>query len=313
MVIFRQLNGIKHKFPRVIIALGTFDGVHLGHQAIISRAVKAAREKKSTSVVLTFSRHPLSVIDPERAPKQIVGFHQKASLIASLGVDVLLAIRPSPEFLKTPPERFIDLLFAQIDPLSIVIGPNYSFGFKGRGTPEMLSIAAARHGCKVEIHPIVEVGGVICSSTMIRQFIAGGDMRNAARLLGRPPSLYGRVVPGLQRGRTLGFPTANLNPPCGILLPPNGVYAATVDVEGRRFIGAANIGINPTFKAFGEIYSRRVEVHLLNYTGDLYGKNIEVAFWDRLRPETAFSTVDALKKQISEDINQTLAFFRNST
>ncbi|WP_378952419.1 bifunctional riboflavin kinase/FAD synthetase [Pelosinus sp. sgz500959] len=305
MEIIKEITNLTEKFPRMTIALGTFDGIHLGHQKIISRAVELAKEINGTSVVFTFSTHPLAVVAPKRCPLQLVTQDDKAELIEKLGVDVLLTIPFTPEFLKYSAEQFIDLALKNLDPKHIVIGPNYFFGYKRSGTPELLQQAGIQHGFKVEIHPIVYVDDVIVSSTLIRKLIGNGHVDQAAHLLGRPVKVNGIVIHGAKRGRKMGYPTVNLEIPNHLILPADGVYAVSLTIKNIQYNGIANIGNNPTFQGT----DRRLEVHILNFSGDLYGQSITVCFLKHIRGQVTFADAEGLKSQIYHDIKAAEVYY----
>lgn len=292
------INNSGDKYLNATVVLGTFDGVHLGHQAIIGKAVQLAKEHGGTSIVFTFSNHPLSIIAPERCPERLITNEYKAELLHQLGVDVLFNIPFTPQLLKLSPEQFIELLQTLFQPRHIVVGPNYSFGYKGTGNPDLLIQAGRHKNFSVEVHPAVYLDGSLISSTLIRQLIAAGKVAESGRLLGRSFKLQGTVVTGNQRGRLLGFPTANLDLPEKFAVPGNGVYAVRTYYRNTAYDSIANIGTNPTFQEI----SRHIEVHLLGFSGDLYGQRIEVEFLNKIRDEQAFSGIDELIRQIQADI-----------
>ncbi|MEG6585496.1 bifunctional riboflavin kinase/FAD synthetase [Dendrosporobacter sp. 1207_IL3150] len=298
MQIYSTVAKLCDKHSNIAIALGTFDGIHIGHQKIIGRAVELAKNCGGTSVVFTFSNHPLSIVDPTRCPIQLVTNEYKAELMLDLGVDILMNIPFTAELLKMSPTDFIELLRSNLNPTNIVVGPNYSFGFRSAGTPNLLAQAGNAHHFNVEVHPAVYLDGNIVSSTLIRQHISEGNVSEAARLLGRNFKLKGEVVTGDKRGRTLGFPTANINIPDGFAVPDNGVYAVSTSFDTMTYNSIANIGTNPTFKG----NNRHIEVHLLDFDGNLYGKSITVEFLAKIRDEKTFSGANDLIKQISQDI-----------
>lgn len=298
MEVIASLAGVGGRFKKTAVALGTFDGVHVGHQRILRQAVALAQENGATSVVFTFSNHPLSVIAPERCPPLIVNPAYKAELIAALGADVLLSIPFTSDFLRLGPQEFIKLLVESLRPAFVVVGDNYSFGRGGAGNPELLRQAGREYGYAVVIPPSAMVGGQLVSSTLIRQHILAGRVEEAAGLLGRPFRVSGVVAAGDGRGRLLGFPTANLEATEGQVIPADGVYATVVHIDGTRYPGVANIGANPTFAC----QSRRIEVHILSFDGDLYGRTILADFVARLRGEVTFSGADGLKAQIARDV-----------
>ena len=302
MKILQQLIDITH-YPRIFVAMGTFDGLHQGHQLIISRAVELAREHKGTSVVLTFANHPLDVIAPERCPLLLLPGDAKAAIIANLGVDILLSIPFTKDFLRLTPGEFIAALMANLRPAGIVVGPNYTFGHGGNGNSDVLRAAGYLQGFEVYVPPAVTINECLASSTLIRQLIAAGDVAEAAVYLGRRFFLRGRVIAGAKRGRQLGFPTANLAVDAAMAMPADGVYAVTVGYEGITWNGVANIGINPTFNGV----RRGLEVHILNFTGDLYGRELDVVFWSRIRGEQRFDSPESLTDQIRADIHQALS------
>jgi len=305
MKIFNEIINLNADFPGITIALGTFDGIHIGHQKIISRAVNLAKQINGTSVVFTFSNHPLSVVAPQRCPLQLITQDYKAELIQELGVDVLLTIPFTPKFLQLSALQFIDLAMENLNPKHIVVGPNYFFGYKRSGTPEFLEQAGIKHGFNVEIHPIVYVNDTIVSSTLIRQMIAAGNIDQAAQLLGRPVQISGIVIHGAKRGRELGFPTINLEIAKQLILPADGVYAVAVKLGNSYYNGVANIGNNPTFQG----NDRRLEVHILDYAGDLYGQPVTVIFRKNIRSQITFSNADELKLQICRDVAAAKMFF----
>ncbi len=298
MEVFSRLSEVNGRFNKTAVALGTFDGLHVGHQRIIRQAVSRAQEAGGTSVVFTFGNHPLSVIAPDRCPPLLATPEYKSDLIAGLGADVLLSVDFDRAFLQLSPDAFIGLLVDNLRPALVVVGPNYSFGHRGAGTPEFLAAAGRRLGFEVLIHPAVEVDGVLVSSTLIRQLILAGNVAEAAPLLGRPFRVAGTVAPGEGRGRGLGFPTANIAAADGQIVPADGVYAAYVHTGGRRYRGVVNIGNNPTFAD----NSHRIEVHLRDFTADLYGHTIAVDFLAKLRDERAFAGEEELKSQIARDV-----------
>lgn len=298
MKVFTQIENIRHQAP-VFIALGTFDGIHIGHQAIITRAVKQAKERNCASAVFTFSNHPLSAIDPERCPPLLVTNQEKIDLIAGLGVDILFNVPFTTEFLRLSPLHFLNKLVSSINLRHVIVGTNFTYGHRGAGTPALLKKFGAKHGFTVDVVGMVDVDGVIVSSTSIRQLVADGAVKQAANLLGRRVSITGRIIEGDKRGRELGFPTANLAIPQGLSVPADGVYAVYVqDEQGLHFNGVANIGNNPTFTR----QTRRIEVHILDFDRVIYGQQLKIQFIDRIRGEVAFNDIDQLKQQMAADI-----------
>jgi riboflavin kinase / FMN adenylyltransferase len=265
------------------VAIGTFDGVHKGHQAVIDEA----------DTVLTFEPHPMTVIHAEAAPKLIMPFEVKRDVIDGLGVSELVVIPFDREFSKIPAEGFIDqVLVSKLDAKRVSVGENFRFGAKAKGTPEML---AAREEFETRVVPLVEVGGETVSSTRIRALVAAGDMEQAMECLGAPYMLEGEVVSGDRRGRELGFPTANLVPDDELVTPGHGVYAAFANGQPA----AVNVGIRPTFETGRGLL---IESYLIDFDGDLYGQNLRVAFVKRLRGERRFPGVEELVAAMNRDV-----------
>ncbi len=284
-----------------VIAIGTFDGVHLGHQRLISRAAALARELDTIPVVFTFRNHPLSVLAPDRVPPELSSGEERHRVFRSLGVELVLELPFTGEMSGLPAEEFLRMIVERLAPRAIVVGENFSFGAGGRGTPEYLADQGKKLGFRVEKVPLFVRSGSVVSSTRIRALLASGDVKAAAGLLGRPFEMTGEVLHGEERGRVLGFPTANLRLGQREACPADGVYAVRVRTgEGQVYTGVANVGDNPTFGGA----ERRVEVHLLDFSGDLYGVRIALAFTDRLRGEKRFPSAAALTEQLKEDVRR---------
>ncbi len=284
----------------VCLAIGVFDGVHLGHQAVIGRALEDAKAASGTAVVVTFDPHPIRVMRPRQAPRLLTSPRHKAQLIAQLGVSELLVLPFTPELSAMPPEEFVLALHAACRPLhEICVGHTWSFGRNRAGNLELLKKMGDRLGFNEVGLPAVEIDGEVVSSTAIRAAVEAGDLARAARLLGRDFAILGTVVHGDHLGRTLGFPTANLSAH-NEQFPPNGVYAVEAICEGRTLPGVVNIGVRPTIAtASGE---RVLELHLFDFADDIYGQDVEVIFRRFLRPEMKFAGLDALKTQIAQDV-----------
>ena len=300
MLLIKSLDELHCQFPNVSLALGTFDGVHLAHRFVIGRTVEWGQLNAGTSMVFTFANHPLSIIHPHRVPPQLQNMSSKTEQIRKLGVMVLVRIPFTRELLHMRPADFVHLLATKIKPRHIVVGPNYSFGDKGLGTPGMLAGLAGRYGIETEICSEVMENGVMVSSTIIRRLLSKGEMLEAAKLLGRPYELTGSVVHGDHRGRSLGFPTANLKISPQLLIPGKAVYAVRVKVVGAYYNGLCNIGVNPTFKQEG----LRVETHILDFDREIYGKRMTVYFIGRLRSEKKFSSAESLVIQMRSDMQK---------
>lgn len=287
----------------VVVALGNFDGVHLGHRAVIRRALEIGREGGRRVVAATFDPHPRAVIRPGGEPWLLSTPETRRELLLDLGVDEVRVIRFDAELSRKSPEEFVDdVLVGELGASDVVVGENFRFGYKASGGVEELAETLRRSGG--EAHPVpirgVESGEEEISSSRIRALLGEGDAAGAARLLGRPYAVRGEVVEGDRRGRTIGFPTANLAPDPRLLVPARGVYAGYAELlerERRRYGACTNVGVAPTF----ERQENRVEAHLLDFDGDLYGQTVEVGFTERLRPEQKFSGLEELKAQISRD------------
>ena len=299
MEIIKKISALTKKYPRPVVALGMFDGVHLGHVAVIGRAVEIAQKIDGTAMVFTFSNHPLTILDEKSAPLMIGSRSLRREIFEELGIKILIEIPFTKEFSKKTPEEFLDLLREKISPAYVVTGPNYTFGRFGKGNGRILIREGENYGFKAEICPAVTVNKKIVSSTKIRALIAEGDLFAANELLGRNFTYVSEVVHGDKRGRKLGFPTANLEIADNRAMLPNGVYIVLAKVHENFFAGIANIGDNPTFK----VAKRRLEVFIDNFDADIYGEEISVSFIEKIRDEKIFSSVDELKKQLREDLN----------
>jgi riboflavin kinase / FMN adenylyltransferase len=267
------------------IAIGTFDGVHVGHRQVIDRA----------DTVLTFEPHPLSILHPDAAPKLIMPFEIKRDVIEGLGVEELVVIPFDRSFSTIPPEEFCSrILVETLGAERVSVGENFRFGAKAKGDPEML---ASREEFDSRVVPLVEVDGEIVSSTRIRSLVAAGEVEAATECLGAPFLLEGAVVEGDGRGRTLGFPTANLVPSDDLVCPGHGVYAAFANGQPA----AVNVGVRPTFETGRGLL---VEAYLIDFEDDLYGKLLRVAFIARLRGERRFPSVEELIAQMHRDVDE---------
>ena len=268
------------------VAVGTFDGVHLGHREVI----------RGSETVLTFDPHPVSVVAPQHTPKLLTTLERKAELVASLGVEELIVIPFDADFAKRSAEDFIDdVLVGALGAAQVAIGENFRFGHKAQGDPRLL---AADGRFQTVVHPLLEVDGEIVSSSHIRGLLLAGEVAEANELLGSPFELIGEVVHGDERGRELGFPTANLVPDEALACPGHGVYACLAD--GRP--SAVSIGVRPTFQTGrGEL----IEAFILDFDGDLYASRLRLEFLERLRGERRFATREALIEQMQRDVERT--------
>ena len=285
---------------RVCLAIGFFDGVHLGHQQIIRQTITDARQHDASPVVLTFDRHPNSVVAPAHAPPLIYSLPQKIRTIRRLGPEALLLIPFDQEFSRQTGEAFVRALATQFGALqSVCVGADFAFGHRRTGNVPLLKELGSELGFSVHGLAAVSLNGKAISSTRIRERIQLGDLDATGQMLGRAYSILSRVVEGDKLGRTLGFPTANLDI-AGLVLPPCGVYTATVEAEGQCHHAVLNIGRRPTLNNPNP--PLRFETHLLDFAGDLYGREIEVTPVRKLRDEQKFSSLTELKAQIARDI-----------
>jgi riboflavin kinase / FMN adenylyltransferase len=284
-----------------VLALGMFDGVHLGHQQVIGAAVADARRARGDAVVVTFEPHPLEVLRPSAKPVLLTTVEERLALFEDAAVDLALVLPFDLEFSKLPAQSWLDdVLGRRLRARGIFTGSSYTFGHRREGNTDRLTAWGRDRGIPVHLIPSTLVSGEPVSSSRIRTALAEGLVDEAARLLGRWYALEGRVVPGSGRGHELGFPTANLEIPARKVLPGRGVYATFVDAGGRRYESATNVGHRPTFGGGSLV----VETHLLDYNGNLVGDTITVSFVARLRPEQTFAGPAALLHQVRADIQR---------
>ncbi len=310
MELFRSTEQLAGLGP-VYLAIGVFDGVHLGHQAVIGRAVAdSRRDPGSAAVVVTFDPHPLRVLRPESAPRLLTSTRHKLQFFAALGATHCLAMPFDLPFAATPPEEFITSLARYSQPLrEICVGFNWSFGRGREGNLDLLTRLGDRFNFAVVGLPSVAVDGETVSSTLIRQAVEMGDLTRAERLLGREFTILGTVVAGQQLGRQLGFPTANLAAH-NEQFPPNGVYAVEASWRGGTYPGVVNLGYRPTVAQPGG--ERLLELHLFDFSKQIYDEDVEVRFRHFLRPERRFANLEALRAQISRDSEQARKFLVNT-
>jgi riboflavin kinase/FMN adenylyltransferase len=285
---------------RPVVAIGNFDGVHLGHRRLLDLARERAAAISGTAAVLTFDPHPARVLAPHLAPPLLCTPARKVELMAEAGVELLVLEPFTPALAALAPDAFVErVLVAGLGAVEVVVGYDFTFGRQRGGKPENLVAAGAARGFAVHVVPQVTVHGLVASSTKIREFLLEGNVAGARLLLGRDFDVDGQVVRGAGRGRAIGVPTANLVAE-GALLPRPGIYAVWARVDGGApIMGAASLGTNPTF---GHGAPLSLEVHLIDFDGDLYGRHLRVAFHARLRDEERYPSVDALVAQIRKDI-----------
>lgn len=299
---------LKNKYPATVIALGTFDGLHLGHTDVINTARDYAERNGLKLAVFTFSNHPLALIRPDLVPVRIISAEEKIKLLESFGVDYLINIPFTEDFAALSSDEFLDRL-ACFNYRCLVVGENFTYGFLGSGKTETLERSGRKIGFDVIVRPLVKMNGNVVSSTGIRNLIQAGHIEYANRMLGRAYAITGKIVHGEQRGRKLGFPTANIELLHGeMAVPAPGVYAVTASIEDSIYEGMGNIGNNPTFN---DVEHARLEVNLFNCSGDLYGKTMSVQFHKYIRAEKKFSGVEELCRQIEEDKKAIKTYFLN--
>lgn len=300
MEIIHDILASTVEFKNTYVAIGAFDGIHFGHRELISSAVKNARKNYGKSVVFTFANHPLEIIDVNKKPKLINSTEEKIHLLKMMGADYLVLQPFTKDFASVTPFSFVEkILKDKLDAKEVFVGFNFSFGEGGKGTPEDLKNFSDLFKIDTTIVPPVKVGNSLVSSTLIRQLITEGDLEKVNNYLGHPFLIIGEVVHGKKLGRTLGFPTANLEI-LNKLYPPFGIYGAKVVIEGEteERWAVVNIGKNPTLKP-GE---KSIEVHILDFNEYIYGKKIYLKLLKHLRNEKKFSSVDELKEVIANDV-----------
>jgi len=303
---FAGSDSLDRPLQKPIVTVGNFDGLHVGHRAITDTVVERARSSGGTAVVYTFNPHPIRVLRPDQAPRLLTTHEQKIELLEQAGIDVLIVEDFDAAFASIGAEEFIqDILFARIRPLEVYVGYDFHFGRDRKGSMNLLTELGPKLGFSVTIIPEVTMGGSDVNSTRIRKLLAESRVEEAGRMLGRAYSIRGRVVPGDRRGRTVGFPTANLAPENEIL-PAAGVYAGRVRFldegspeRGAELPAVMNVGTRPTFEGDGRL---QTEAHLVDFEGDVYGRRVEISFSARLREERRFSGVEALRDQIACDV-----------
>lgn len=300
MKIIVDIQKSEERLKNSYVALGTFDGVHRGHRVLINSAIEKARANGGISVVYTFLNHPLEIIAPERVPKMINTIDEKLRLLEEMGVDYVVLQTFDEEYAKTTKEEFIDkILIEYLGVKEIFVGFNYTFAERGSGNVEYLKKVAPEKGFKLNEIKAIEYKGQILSSTLIRKFILEGKIEEANMFLGRPFFISGEVEHGKKLGRVLGFPTANLKV-VNKVYPPFGIFGGTVLIEGEKekYNAVVNIGKNPTLKP-GEL---SVEVHILDFNRDIYGKKIDVSIEKHLRDEKKFGSMEELRQGIKNDV-----------
>ena len=289
-----------HTTNPTVITVGMFDGVHKGHQYLIGCLKESAARQGCASGVITFTNHPRSVMRPDVRVPLLTTPEDRLRLISEQGVDLVVPLSFTPDLSYLRAREFVELLKETLNMRGLVVGPDFAFGYQREGTAAVLTELGKELGFTVEVVEPVEFEGRIVSSTAVRSCVQAGEMKDAAWMLSRPFILTGFVVEGDQRGRQIGFPTANVESETGIILPADGIYATWTQADGKTYPSATNIGFRPTFGAGG----RKMETHIFDYDGDLYNAKIRVAFDRKLRGEIKFDGVDALVNQLHVDVAQ---------
>ncbi len=299
MEIIRDLDALpRHPYP--VVAFGNFDGVHLGHRAILKAAIDRARASRGTAFALTFDPLPAKLLFPERAPALIVTSEDKLELLRLSGIDGVIVLNFTLQLSQLGPREFVrDYLLGKIGAREVVVGHSVGFGHKREGNAAVMVELGREFGFDTAVVGPVRQGGVEVSSTKIRELIRGGDLRSAAKLLGRYHFLHGTVIKGRERGRTIGFPTANLESETECM-PPDGVYATRVLLADGAFGSITNIGMRPTFAET----ARSIEAHIFDFDRDVYGERIRLELVERIRPERKFDAPEALRNQITLDLRK---------
>lgn len=304
MEITLGVDRITRPFINPVVTLGNFDGVHLGHQKIFERVKEEASKIHGEAVVITFEPHPLKILSPDRCPPLLTPFRKKMMLIEKSGIQSVLCIEFSRSFSGLSPFEFVkEILVEKVKARKVMVGYNYHFGSGKKGDAQGLKDLASRFNVEVEVMEPLKIDDAVVSSSRVRQLLKEGKVEEASKLLGRDYPIIGRIVEGAQRGRILGFPTANLEI-SEELYPKEGVYAVQVVWHSQIFNGLANVGFNPTFLATegGTKGQFSLEVHILNFDRDIYGEEIQVNFARRIRDELRFSSSSHLVDQIIKDI-----------
>jgi riboflavin kinase/FMN adenylyltransferase len=298
-----------HGWPRgpLSIAIGVFDGVHIGHQALIRQTAEGAQQLGGRSLAATFDPLPIQALAPGAPPSALSDVDDRVRLLHAAGADEVVVFHFTREFAALTADEFVRRLVGAGQVRRIFVGEDFQFGHERGGNVRALAAAGAKHGFEVTVARPVMQGGEVVSSTRIRNALLVGDVTGAALLLGRPYSVSGTVVHGEKRGRELGFPTINLSVPLQRLLPRDGIYAMTVRVRDEEVVAAASLGVRPTFGG-GD---RTLEAYLLDWEGDVYGDTIEAAFVKRLRDELRFASAQELTEQIARDVEATRAALRD--
>ena len=298
MELFQELN-IKKEFQDSLITVGVFDGVHLGHKHLMAKLIEAAKKSQKSAGIVTFKNHPATVLNPKFRPNFLTNLETKLALLEATGVDFVSAITFNKTVSEFSARDFLSLLKSELGMTGLVVGPDFQMGRNREAGVDRLSALGKEIGFTLEIIEVQEKAGVQIRSTAVRNLISAGEVRKASVMLGRQYSLQGSVITGMQRGRLLGFPTANQTIDQAICIPANGIYATVATVNGTKYPAATSVGTNPTFHG----KEQTIETYILDFDKDIYGENIEIEFFDRLRDEMSFENVDDLMVQMEADVS----------
>ena len=299
MQIYRNFSGELQKLKGSYVSLGNFDGIHVGHSMLIQRCVSEAIINKSPSVVYTFSPHPEQILFPNSFNGYITSSKLKEQLLKECGVDALINHPFTKEFSQKSAEEFVkDYLVYYLNPKKVFVGFNFSFGKGASGNPQILEKLGEKYGFEVHREPPINYKDMLISSSKIRKFLEDGDITSAKNMLGYQPIIEGKVIPGDQVGREIGFPTANLLIEADIILPKQGVYATHIKINGHEYKSITNIGYKPTFNG----KTLKIETHILDFSEDIYDKAVQLIFIQRIRDEKKFDSIEELKQQIVMDV-----------
>jgi len=305
--VIRGLESLKNRYENLVLTIGNFDGIHIGHQRILKKVVERAKALRGVSMAMSFEPHPMRVLTPERELKLMTTTEEKTRIMESLGIEKLLLVNFTKEFAHLEPDEFVErVLMGKLSPKEIVVGHNYAFGRGRKGTNAILRRRGRKYGFRLTVVRHARWNGKVVSSSRTRMKLEKGKVADAAQLLGRPFVIEGTVIKGAGRGASLlGYPTANIST-TNELVPKEGVYAVKVRVKGKLYDGVANIGTNPTFGN----NRQSVEVFILDFHGEILGHKIRLYFLDRLRDEQAFPRPEALREAISKDIEEAKKVFK---
>lgn len=312
MHVYNGVRELNSPLKSSVLTIGNFDGVHLGHQQLVETVVREAQHYGIPAVVYTFYPHPVKILKPEKAKQRLFDMRDQQQQMEARGIQAIIIEQFTKEFSQISAEDFLEHnILKNLNPKTLVVGHDFSFGAGRSGNIPFLEQFCAQKGIRLIIIPPFQLDGEVVSSTKIREYLRQGEIEKAQRLLGRPYYVRGRVEPGFKRGRTIGVPTANIHPDVEFL-PRQGVYCTFTVINGKRHPSVTNIGVNPTFQTDGK-GPVKIETHLLDFDESLYGIEVEVYLLHFIRDEMKFSGIDALKEQISLDIQEARRYFDEQT